>query len=465
MIVMKFGGTSNRDACAIKNVTSIIKAHVHQRPVVVISAIAQATNMLERAGVLASEGKPDEARALMAGLFNRHVEILDSLVSKGAGHKILLEYIKDSFRELENLIHGVSIVRELTPRTMDAFCSHGELLSSKLVAAALQETNIPARWLDTKDFMATDDRHTAAMPIMDLIRRNLRPLVDQAMINGEIPVTQGFIGVSPGGVRTTMGRESSDYSATIIGSALDVDEIQIWTDVDGVLTADPSVVSSPKKLSRMSFEEAFEVSYFGAKVLHPHTMLPAIERDIPVRIFNSQKPASSGTRIAGAPENRPPIVKSISFKRKIVLVALSPQQRQGQFIFWEQIFSTLTKHNVPAPLVATSEMNIIIALEKKFLNDSLVSDLKALATVRLVENMGILSVIGNAIDGLITHRVFSSLTGIPIRMVSYGASSSSLSLLVGENHLEDAVRKLHQEFFSVTDMGDLFEDLAPLPSP
>jgi aspartate kinase len=459
MIIMKFGGTSNQDARAMANVAAIIKAHVREYPVVVVSAIAQATNMLERAGTIAAEGDTATALALMKSLFDRHFSMLDALIHDTLRHQELSAFMKKSFDEISNLIHGVAIVRELTPRTLDTFCSYGELLSSKLVAATLLETGVGTRWLDTKDFMITDDHFTAAMPMMDLVESRLTPLVSRAQSDGLIPVTQGFIGVTSRGVRTTMGRESSDYSASIIGYVLNAAEIQIWTDVDGVLTTDPGIVPSAKKVKQMSFEEAFDISYFGAKVLHPHTMLPAIDRNIPVRIVNSRRPSSSGTLITGSLDRNRSMIKSISYKKNIVLGWLTPHRRLGQYNFWDQIFNILTKYNIPVHLVNTSEIKIILAFEQRYLSENLTGDLSAIGNLRLADRKVIITLVGEAIQesGEIPSRIFHALNGIPVNFISSGASPSSINLVLEENSIEDAIRKLHEEFFNTIENYDVFE--------
>ena len=226
----------------------------------------------------------------------------------------------------------------------DVFYCYGELLSSHIVAAVLQEQGIKAEWVDTKDFMVTDENYNAAMPMMDLVEERLRAIVQPLAEQGRVPVTQGFIGITRSNHRTTMGRESSDYSAAIIGAALHVDDIQIWTDVDGILTADPRVVASPKKVKVLSFEEAFELSFFGAKVLHPNTMLPAVEKNIPIHIYNSLRPHLSGTLVASHAASKETVVKSVAFKRDVAMLNVAPRKRFSQYIFWEHIYSILTKY-------------------------------------------------------------------------------------------------------------------------
>ncbi len=461
MIVMKFGGTSTQDASAMMNVARIVQSRSAQQPVLVISAIAQATNNLEGAGKLAAAGKPGEARDTLLKLFDRHFAIVDELVKDKFRHGALRKAIAGSLSELEELIKGVSILRELTPRTLDAFYCYGELLSSRIVTAVLQEQGISAEWVDTREFMVTDEHHNSAKPIMDIVRKQLQRLVLPLVEEGKIPVTQGFIGATQTGVRTTMGRESSDYSASVIGAGLHVDDVQIWTDVDGVLTADPRVVTSPKKVKVLSFREAFELSFFGAKVLHPNTMLPAIEKNIPIHIFNSKRPNLSGTLVTANPATTGNIVKSIAFKRDVVILNAVPQKRFSQYSFWEHIYGILTKYGAVSPLSVTSDYNVSIVLEQSGNIPSIKRELEEISVVELIEGKGIVSVVGTDMRNSpeVSRNVFESIAGIGVSMISFGATPSNLSFLVDDAAVHDVVRRMHRVFFESTNDAETFEVL------
>ncbi len=448
MIVMKFGGTSTQDAHAQANVASIIKKNLHKAPVVVISAIAKGTNYLERAGKLAEQGNVDEANRLLLELIERHYTILDTNIKDVNRNREVKDVLQRSLHELKELVRGVSILRELTPRTLDAFYSYGELLSSRLIAATCQENGIDAVWIDTNEFMITEANHNRAMPIMTVVEEKLSAIAIPHIKQGKVIVTQGFIGITQNGHRTTMGRESSDYSATIIGAALNVDEIQIWTDVDGILTADPRVVSSPKKVNTMLPEEAFELSYFGAKVLHANSMLPAIEKNIPVIILNSKNTNNSGTKISST-DNPDVGVQSIAFKNNILVLTINPHKRYGQFIFWEHVYNILTKYGVVANVTSTSEFNLAIAIEAKYFHAELLHELSSIGKVTVLEERGIVCVVGCGIKQQpeYINRIFSSLSGMSISMISFGASNSSITLVVEDKNVEAAVQRLHKEFF------------------
>lgn len=461
MIVMKFGGTSNQDGAAMKNVAKIVASRRDRSPLVVISAIAKGTNMLEQAGKLAAEGSLAGARSVLKDLFARHYAILDENVGKPADHAALKSFLDQSLASLEELARGVSILRELTPRTMDAFCSFGELMSSRLVWATMKSAGIDAEWLDTKDFMVTDEHFNSAAPIMDVVVERLGRLVHPGIARGVVYVTQGFIGVTGRGDRTTMGRESSDYSAAVIGGALNAEDVQIWTDVDGILTGDPALVTMPRKVKEMSFQEAYEVSFFGAKVLHPSTMLPALEKNIPIHIFNSHRPQLSGTKVtAGAPGEKH-VVKSVASRDRIALLRVQPVKRFSPYIFWEHVFNVLTRHDAITRMTATSEYGISIALDDRNYMEAIVRDLESLGKVECERGKGIIALVGTRMtdEPELLRRIFDAAAGIDVRMVSFGASNSSIGFVVASEAVEDLVRTLHREFFEGARIDGVFETL------
>ncbi len=465
MIVMKFGGTSTQDAHAVENVVKIVKARLGRKPIVVISAIAQATNMLERAGRLAADGRTGDARSALLALFERHVAMTDALIKDQQRCQNLRKAISASLSELEDMIKGLAILRELTPRALDTIYSYGELLSSRIVAVALEENGVASHWIDTKEFMVTDEHYNFASPDMELLGARLPEIINPLIEQGTVPVTQGFIGVTRSGHRTTMGRESSDYSASVIGSVLGAEDIQIWTDVDGILTSDPTVVASPKKVKTLSFAEAFDLSFFGAKVLHPKTILPAVERNVPIHVYNSRRPELSGSLITSMNSSGTPLVKSIAFKRKMAILAVVPKHRYGQYIFWDHVYNILTKHGAPASLTASSEYGLSIVLDQSHELPSIVQGLKEVGSVDLEEGKGIIAMVGSNIRAVprFVERVFRSVSDFPVAAISFGASPSSLCIVVDDQSVPVAVENLHREFFDTVD-SDQFEDLRHLPA-
>jgi len=466
MIVMKFGGTSTRDAEAIGNVVRIVKDRLDRKPVVVISAIAQATNMLEQAGRLAGEGKSGEARDTLLKLFERHYEITDTLIKDRQRHRDLRNVIGASLRELEELMRGVVILRELTARALATICSYGELLSSHVVAVALEEYGVPSQWLDTKDFMVTDDKHNSASPAMDMIMARLPEIVAPLMERGVVPVTQGFIGVTRSGHRTTMGRESSDYSASIIGSVLDVEDVQIWTDVDGILTADPRIVASPRKVRSLSFEEAFDLSYFGAKVLHPKTVLPALERNIPIHVYNSRRANLSGTLITAKNPSDAPCVKSVAYKRDMTLLTVTPKNRYGPYIFWGHVHNILTEAGALAYLTVSSDYGLSLVLDSSSDLTIITQGLKEIGSLAVEGGKGIVCLVGTNIRAVprLVERVFRSISDCPVAMISFGASRTNLCVVIDDDAIPEAVTSLHGEFFDDAS-EDVFEVLEHFQAP
>lgn len=461
MIVMKFGGTSIKDADSILNVIEIIKSHLEKKPIIVISAIAQATNKLEQIGAMAASGDEKGSLDTIISLLNQHREIVNLLVKTNDNKKLIIEIIDTVQSDLSTIIKGISILKELTPRALDLICSYGEILSSRIIAEVLKEYGVQAEWIDTKDFMITDSNFNRALPMFDLIEKNLRFIVTPILSRGSIPVTQGFIGVTQNGVRTTMGRESSDYSASIIGSVLMVDDIQIWTDVDGVLTADPGIVKDAKKVRLLSFEEAYELSYLGAKVLHPGTMLPALEKNIPIHIYNSRNPGLSGTLIKKIQGTTTSVLKSVSYKQNLSLIIVSPRVRYSPYIFWEHIHNILTKYNAIPCLTTSSEYNYSFVLDEKNDIDSIVENLSEIGQVEQISKQGIVSIIGTNIrefKGLI-KKVFDAVDDGKINMISFGSTNTSLSFVVSNEDLLKFVQQIHAKFFSNVEENEMFVDL------
>ena len=460
MIVMKFGGTSNQDAAAMKNVISIVQAHLASHPVVVISAIAKATNELEQTARCAASGNEAEAEKILDGLFSRHETIIEGLLHEQANKARLRKVIGDYKKALAQLVKGVAIQGELTPRTMDAFCSFGERLSSQLIAAGLHEAGVNSVWVDVKEFMVTDGNFGSARPLMEKVRTRLAERVAPLVREGKVVVTQGFIGVSESGAYTTMGRESSDYSASIIGAAMDAEKVQIWTDVDGILTADPRVVKETRKVRRMSFEEAFELSYFGAKVLHPNTMLPVIEKKIPVQIINSKNANSLGSMVdVVSSSSSMPLVKSIAYKKGVTVISVSPAKRLGQYLFWESVFSILSQNGVASGLMTTSEYSVAFAVDSKSDIQRLEHELANHGRVEVFGGKASLCLVGEGLRGSsgLADRVFHALTDMNVMMVSFGASGLNISVVIDEGQVETAVNRLHQEFFEREGASEVFD--------
>jgi aspartate kinase len=459
MIIMKFGGTSVEDAAAIRNVMKLIGRERHRRPIVVVSAIAGATNTLLECAHLALDGKLEKAHEKLNGLHERHVLIMENVLeTRSTVQQVLLE-LKRRFEELKNLCSGIAILGELTNRSLDSIASVGERLSSLILAEGLNENKIETQLVDARDFMLTDDTFGNAVPLMkeiaEQVRLKLLPIVNAK----KVVVTQGYIGSTKKKVTTTLGRGGSDFSAAIIGSAVGAEEIQIWTDVDGVMTADPRIVPTARKLKEISFREASELAYFGAKVLHPSTILPAVENNIPVVVLNSKRPESSGTRIVQNPPKSRAAVKSIASKRGITVVNIQSTRMLMAYGFLESIFSVFRKHATSVDLVSTSEVAVSLTIDNTVHLESIIRDLRAFSEVTVFDHKAILCIVGEQMQTTagIADRVFRAMGDINILMISQGASEINMSLVIEEELVPEAVRRLHKEFFEPIPELEIFE--------
>jgi aspartate kinase len=454
MIVMKFGGTSVEDATAITRLIEIVRKEVPRKPLVVVSACSGVTNELLKIARTVFGGEKEKAIQLLAALHDRHETIAKNLLT-GECLKSTSAELGRMFKGLQNYIEGVNLLHELTNRTLDAFASYGERLSSTIIAPAFNEKGIPAQFGDATEVMLTDDEFTVAQPLFAEIPARAEAVFLPALQAGKVVVTQGFIGKTKQGLISTIGRGGSDYSASIFGAALGVDEIQIWTDVDGMMTIDPRIVPSAKLIESMSFDEASELAYFGAKVLHPNTILPALEKDIPVRVLNSRKPEVKGTIILpqNAGSSQPDsIVKSIAFKKGIVVINVNSSRMLMAHGFLAKLFAIFDKHEKSIDVVATSEVSVSVTVDNEEGLEPVHQDLKSIGDVKIVRNRAIVCIVGEGMKQTsgVGARIFSALgkANVNIEMVSEGASEINLTLVVAEDHVADAVRALHKEFFN-----------------
>ncbi|MEK9137440.1 MAG: lysine-sensitive aspartokinase 3, partial [Bacteroidota bacterium] len=422
MIVIKFGGTSLEDAHAMNNAIEIITREGHRSPLVVLSAVAGATNTLIKAAQLAHEGRFEEAKSILSELLERHVLILENLIEKRTTIQGVIFDVRRRFEELKNLCYGIAILGELTNRSLDAIASVGEQLSSMILTEAMKERELPVELIDARTFMVTDDQFTSAGPILELIEEKAKAVLLPRIEARKIVATQGFLGATMNGVTTTLGRGGSDYSAAIIGAALDAEEIQIWTDVDGVLTADPAVVPGARKIKVMSFREASELAYFGARVLHPSTILPAMKKKIPVYVLNSRRPTMNGTLIAAEPPKTSSVVKSIAFKKGITVINVLSTRMLMAYGFLESIFSVFSKWKTAVDLVSTSEVCVSLTIDSTTYINEIVNDLKKFSEVSILPNKAIVCVVGDEMRNTpgVAAKIFNAIRDINIVMVSEG---------------------------------------------
>lgn len=460
MIVMKFGGTSVQDAAAITQVAQIVGGKINRTPVVVVSAMARVTDALIRVGKLAHAGQLAEALEAIGQLRERHLEVARSLAGQAKG-PVPEQYalaaveraLQERFGELENLARSVATLGELTPRTLDAIVSLGERLSSLLVVEGFCALGLPAELVDSRKFIVTDDKFTVAAPIFDEIevraREQLLPLVTE----GKIIVAQGFIGSTRDGATTTIGRGGSDYSGALIGAALGAEAIEIWTDVDGMMTTDPRVVKEARRIRMISFAEAAELSYFGAKVLHPGTVIPAIERGIPVHIFNTKNPACEGTLIVKESQPSTNLMKAIAFKRKVTIVNITSTRMLNAYGFLRALFEVFERHHTSVDVVTTSEVSVTVTLDSTQRLEAIQRDLKEIGDVNVEHGKAIVCVVGDNLKFKpgVAARLFRAVNTINVNMISQGSSEINVTFVIEDSDVERAAQLLHKEFFAEID--------------
>ena len=447
-LVMKFGGTSVGDARAFDNVSRIVLERITSRPIVVVSAMSGATDALIRSFEIAQAGDSDAALASLFEILERHEAVAASMLD-GEEEKEFIIRLRAAERDISELLRKVNGPSAPRPSQRDELLSFGERLSSCLLSFVLRQRGVDATNVDARQIILTDGDHGAALPILDktFSRTNsvLLPLIE----SGQVPVLGGFIGATSSGATTTIGRGGSDYTAALIGAALNVDEIQIWTDVTGVLTADPRIVPQAQTVERMSYGEAAELAYFGAKVLHPKTIQPAIEGDIPVRICNSSAPDARGTLVCAQTETSARTLKAIAHKKGVTTVQITSARMLGAYGFLRALFEVFERHRTVVDVVTTSEVSVSLSLDDDTALPEILEELRALGTVGVEKGRAIICVVGEGLRGTpgIAARVFSTISDINVTLISQGASSINFTFAIEEDRVVEAVRRLHHEFF------------------
>jgi aspartate kinase len=451
-IVMKFGGTSVGDVKAIERVAGIVRERLPQHPVVVVSAMARVTDQLLQIARAAGAGDRKTALTLARELRERHYNTAGELL----GTALFTQFHGDlgsEFEDLEELVRGISAVGELTARSTDAVASFGEVLASKLVTAALSAHGIEATRVDSRDCIVTDDNFTRAAPLFEETNCKLLEFVQPLISQDRVPVMGGFIGATRAGVTTTIGRGGSDFSASIVGAGLNAEKIEIWTDVDGMMTTDPNLCPDARRIKVISFDEAAELAYFGAKVLHPATVLPAVQKNIPVYILNSRDPACEGTRISARAPHCKNFFKAIAAKKRITIIDVVAPRMLLAHGFLKQIFEAFDRHRIPIDVVSTSEVSVSLTVDSNNSIPALAADLSRIADVKYEGRKAIVCLVGEnlrEVPGIAAH-VFGELTDIKIRMISQGASEINLTFVIDEEQVPGVVQRLHKTFFSQLD--------------
>ncbi len=455
LVVMKFGGTSVEDAAAIGRTAAIVAGRVAlgKSPVVVVSAMAKVTDQLLRAASAASQGDRAGALAISSRLRCRHCDTARDLVKDAAEIAALVRILDEKFATLDEVLRGLAAIRELTPRISDLIVSYGERLSSRIVTAAFRERGVNAAHVDAREVIVTDSEFQKAAPLDDIIEKRAQEKLLPLLGEGKVPVMGGFIASNEAGLTTTLGRGGSDYTGALVGGALESETIEIWTDVDGIMTADPRVCPDALRVKVISFEEAAELAYFGAKVLHPATILPAVKKNIPVLVLNSRNAACEGTRIISvAPHCKSPF-KSIAVKRKLTIIDIVASRMLMTHGYLSKMFAIFDRHKCPIDMVSTSEVSISVTVDSNASLPQIDADLKALADVTYEGKKALICMVGEDIRGQqgIAAKVFNAIRHVNVRMISQGASEINMSFMIEEDDADEAVRSLHAAFFKEPD--------------
>jgi len=460
MVVMKFGGTSVADRAAIERLISIVRAERQvaiqpessdwRGPIVVVSALGGATDRLLGIAAEAGAGDIEGARENTRALRTRHLEVA-TVITNETERAEVERFLDAEFAELERIAGALGVLREVSPRWMDAIAAVGEIASSRIIASALSSHGLAASWVDARKVIVTTAEHMAAPPLFPETKSALAAVVDPLLAARRIPVLGGFVGATRDGVTTTLGRGGSDYSAALVGSSLGASEIQIWTDVDGMLTADPRIVSGVQVVPHLSFAEASELAYFGAKVLHPATIQPAVSDNIPVKILNSRRPLDAqGTIITRDRPSTDRPLTAVASKKGVTVVDITSTRMLMAHGFLNRIFQVFEQHRTPVDVVTTSEVSVSVTIDDVRSLPSIMEKLHDVAEVTREDNMAIVCAVGEGLQGdpTFVSELLHAIGEVPIRMVSQAASRRNITLVIRESDLAKTLERVHDRFFA-----------------
>ena len=452
MIVMKFGGTSVADAVRIRAAATIVKGRLSRRPVVVVSALAGVTDLLVRAIACAADGEREALEPLLADLVRRHRWAVSGCVEDASRRHDLGLEVDALFEDLRQLLRSVRILGEGTPRSSDALLAFGEILSSRIIAAAFCDCGLPARLVDAREVMITDASFGRAEPRSEDVKERGTRLLTPMLAAGEVPIVGGFFGATADGRTTTLGRGGGDTSAAVIGAALSAQEIEIWTDVDGVMTADPRRVPAAQRRASVSFAEAAELAYYGAKVLHPASIAPAVGCRIPVRVLNTLRPEGEGTVILGEVAAHAPPLASVASRGGVTAVRVASRTLRVDPGFLPRVLAAVDDEALVPDIVVSSEVAVTLVLPARMEETTLARRLTAFADIEVRGQRGIVCVVGHGLaqEGDTRGRVLAALAAWDPEMVALGGSATSVAALVPEARLDACVRAIHREFFEGT---------------
>jgi aspartate kinase len=444
---MKFGGTSVGDVAAFERVIHVVSAQVAAKPVVVVSAMTGVTDALLAAFQQARSGDAAGGVGSLTPHFDRHIDVRQHYFADAAnGFDQELEYARE---ELNDLLVRVQRRSLPLPMLKDAIVSYGEQLSSRLLAEVLKTRGVHARHVDSRRVIVTDDEFGHAAPVEDetneLVKLELEPLI----VSGEVPVMGGFIAGNRAGETTTLGRGGSDYTAAIVAAVLNARELQIWTDVTGVMTCDPRICKDARTIPVLSYEEAAELAYFGAKVLHPKTIKPAVDTNIPVRVCNTFEPAATGTMVVAESGETLTKIKSIAHKKEITVLRITSARMLGAYGFMSALFQIFERFRTAIDVISTSEVSVALTLDNSDELDNIVTELKRLGDVEVESGYAVICVVGEGLRASkgLAASIFAAIEDVNVALISHGASSVNLTFVIKEEYVADVIRKLHEEFF------------------
>jgi aspartate kinase len=449
MIVIKFGGTSVGDAERVAAAIDIVAERREQQPVVVVSALSGVTNDLVAASEAARSCDIDRVSDIISRVRQRHEDVALQLVQqKFDFFESFIKQLDKQIEQIHTILKGIALLGEITDRAKDKVVAIGEKLSSVLFAYSMMMRSLPGEHVHSEDVVVTNECFGGATPLMDHTRRAAEAVLRPMLERNRIPVMGGFIGRTLAGATTTLGRNGSDYSAAIVGAALGADEVQIWTDVDGLLTCDPRVVPAARVIERLSYVEAAELAWFGAK-LHPRTLEPAIEARIPVRVLNTHNPSSTGTLITHDGDSERSGARSVARKKGITVVTMTSNRMLGVSGFLARLFAVFQELEIAVDLIATSEVSVSVTIEETHGLDALSARLRDIAEVDVLEDQCIVAVVGSRLmsDSVVGARVLDALSGMPLAMMSLGRSGLNLSVVVDERNADAALRSIHTALF------------------
>ncbi len=455
---MKFGGTSVANFEAITRTIFIVGGKLDQKPIVVVSALSKVTDLLYRISDAAASGNAEETSALVGELRLRHTNLAAELLEQTPALKEnALARVNAICDSLEELVNAVCRVGELSDKNKAVIISNGELLSSTIICFAMNAKGIRTNFIDARKMMITSDEYMKGEPIVEEIIKRVPEAVAEAYDGMDAVITQGFIASNLKGEQTVLGRGGSDYSASLIGMAVDAEKIEIWTDVDGVRSADPRIVENTKYLEKISFEEAAEMAHFGAKVLHPLTIEPAVKKNIPLYVLNSKNPSGAGTAILRS-ELIEDGVKSVSFKENIRVINIFSMKMINTLGFLRRVFEIFSESRVSVDLISTSEANISVTVDMGQKIDRVVEQLSEFCDVIVDDDKSQVSVIGKNIVRLngMLKKTFAPLKKCNVYMISQGASFVNISFVVDREEVMDVVKDLHYHLFEVEEELEQF---------